>query len=606
MFRKPFRVKSSTITRKSIRRKLRADIIKQFASLTEDEVNQLIPSKEELTATIAITHSKEEVVIYSIAGEPLLFTYNNTLYPTVYAAWMLPHLLLAMITWPNVFDKMISGADLMLPGVTAVSHVEWVKHQACTIALSDCLVPVAVGLTAVSHQQAKDARMRGKGVYVLHTYRDYLWEFGTKCKAPTQCMISTYSLRGSTDTLQLENLAIANDLDLCEEQESIDQSGMNEMEGSAALNITTTATDESKQIDDPCKVDSNNDSTGREGATEESTQEAEGTATENSEVAINPTDTMDQLYQKCFMKAVISCLRNKTELPLLASSFNRIMQSYCEEGENLNIKKSSYKKFLTFLKVMKERGIIDFKDTARGVQSITTIQRGHPEVKAFAANYPVEEVTEIPSESNDDALVWEKGPIIEELYMANKQTAFIFSNLDWKNKLFNVADVRAAITSYIKAHDLINPHQTRLVNLNDALGNCLLTKNDKGNALSWEEIMKRFTAKMSNCHQIILPNDDRPILRKGKVDLINVSIVRRSGNKKVTLIDNLESFGIPVDKFMHTLQNMAAASTCTYSVPGKKSTGTQVMVQGSQIKIVSRILIENLKIPKKFITGIGK
>lgn len=28
---------------------------------------------------------------------------------------------------------------------------------------------------------------------------------------------------------------------------------------------------------------------------------------------------------------------------------------------------------------MKERGIIDFKDTARGVQSITTIQRGHPE-----------------------------------------------------------------------------------------------------------------------------------------------------------------------------------------------------------------------------------
>ena len=63
------------------RKKLRNDIIKQFAALTEQDIDQLIP-KEELTITVVITHSKEEVIIYSIAGEPLLFTYNNVLYPT--------------------------------------------------------------------------------------------------------------------------------------------------------------------------------------------------------------------------------------------------------------------------------------------------------------------------------------------------------------------------------------------------------------------------------------------------------------------------------------------------------------------------------------------
>lgn len=63
------------------RKKLRNDIIKQFTALTEQDVDQLIP-KEELTITVAVTHSKEEIIIYSVAGEPLVFTYNNVLYPT--------------------------------------------------------------------------------------------------------------------------------------------------------------------------------------------------------------------------------------------------------------------------------------------------------------------------------------------------------------------------------------------------------------------------------------------------------------------------------------------------------------------------------------------
>ena len=38
-------------------------------------------------------------------------------------------------------------------------------------------------------------------------------------------------------------------------------------------------------------------------------------------------------------------------------------------------------------------------------------------------------------------------------------------------------------------------------------------------------------------------------------------VVQRTGNKKVTLVDNLGLYGIPADELAHTLQKVVAAST---------------------------------------------
>lgn len=41
--------------------------------------------------------------------------------------------------------------------------------------LGDCRAPVAVGKAAVSRSEMQSSGMKGRGVCVLHTYKDYLW-----------------------------------------------------------------------------------------------------------------------------------------------------------------------------------------------------------------------------------------------------------------------------------------------------------------------------------------------------------------------------------------------------------------------------------------------
>ena len=49
MFHKPFRVKSSTQMKGSDKKKLKAELKKKFAALTDDDaLNALIPAKEEV------------------------------------------------------------------------------------------------------------------------------------------------------------------------------------------------------------------------------------------------------------------------------------------------------------------------------------------------------------------------------------------------------------------------------------------------------------------------------------------------------------------------------------------------------------------------------
>lgn len=51
------------------------------------------------------------------------------------------------------------------------------------------------------------------------------------------------------------------------------------------------------------------------------------------------------------------------------------------------------------------------------------------------------------------------------------------------------------------------------------------------------------------------------VCRKGRLEHIALSVVRRASNKNCTLVDNLELYGIVPDEFARTMQRLAAAST---------------------------------------------
>ncbi|XP_029362106.1 eukaryotic translation initiation factor 2D isoform X3 [Echeneis naucrates] len=180
MFSKSFRVKSNTVIKGSDRRKLKADVSAAFASLSADELSELIPNKEEINVVKIYAHKGEAVTLYVLHKNPLFFELEKRLYPTVYVLWRYPALLPTFKTWPPVLQKLIGGADLMLPGVVVPSTgLPQVKRgDCCAVTLVNNGASVAVGTAALSSEEMQSSGMKGRGVCVLHTYMDNLCPSG--------------------------------------------------------------------------------------------------------------------------------------------------------------------------------------------------------------------------------------------------------------------------------------------------------------------------------------------------------------------------------------------------------------------------------------------
>ncbi|XP_042782168.1 uncharacterized protein LOC122212373 [Panthera leo] len=102
-----------------------------------DQVSVLVPGKEELNIVKLYAHRGDAVTVYVSGGNPILFEVEKNLYPTVYALWSYPDLLPAFTTWPPVLEKLMGGADLMLPGlvVPPAGLPQVQKGDLCAIAL---------------------------------------------------------------------------------------------------------------------------------------------------------------------------------------------------------------------------------------------------------------------------------------------------------------------------------------------------------------------------------------------------------------------------------------------------------------------------------------
>lgn len=81
-----------------------------------------------------------------------------------------------------------SGSDLMIPGVITIlpshSHALPLKEDTlvCVVPYRST-VPVAVGRMAISSNQIRDGE-KGKAVFTIQTYKDALWERGSKADPP--------------------------------------------------------------------------------------------------------------------------------------------------------------------------------------------------------------------------------------------------------------------------------------------------------------------------------------------------------------------------------------------------------------------------------------
>lgn len=590
-------MKSNTSIRGSDRRKLRSDVSNAFPNLSQDEITEIIPNKEEISVMRLMTHSGQNVTVFCLSGEPIFFEVEKKVFPTVHTLWKFPDLLLNFKTWPPVFEKLQGGADLMLPGVilpceglSALGRFE--RGTLCSVCLKGNRAPVAVGTTLVSSKDLLEDGLRGKGVKIEHVYLDQLWAQGSKTQLP--------QLNETNEQVEMANVNDHMQELSFDETEDINHKEVEETESSEGFAQRDGRREEEVSVQESNGLNPLSTSVTNADSDEVGQEFLEFEGETNSQDKL--LENMDDLLEYCFFCSLLRM--KKVELPVLTSTFSRsYLLPSCPEGKSVDIKKSSYKKLSKFLQCMQERGLISLQEASKGVDHITRIAWDHPELKDFKANAPA--VDSVSAETSSPSSCSAEPPCIEELFSVSAALLPIFSEFGFrKNDIINHAGVRSTMTNYVKAHDLVSNEDKRMVLLDPSLTKILLNKHEDIEVLPWDRLFERVSSKMNNCHRITLPGQE-PIVRKGKIDSIEIKVEQRMGNKKVTLIRNLESYGIDPQEFAHNVQIKAACSTSVSQLPGKHTApGLQVLVQGNQVAIVAKFLLDEYKIPKRYISGL--
>ncbi|XP_072305808.1 eukaryotic translation initiation factor 2D [Eucyclogobius newberryi] len=581
MFTKPFRVKANTVIKGSDRRKLKVDISAAFPVLTADELSDLVPNKDELNVVKIYAHKGDSMTLYVLNKNPLFFELEKRIYPTVYVLWRFPALLPTVTTWPPVLDKLIGGADLMLPGLVTqcgLPHVK--KGDCCAVKVFNNGAPVAVGTAAVSSTEMQSSGMKGRGVSILHTYMDALWAFGDKSDPP--------SLPESTETTQEEDVN-GEEFDPGDElgKEDPVATCFNEAHGQEVTDQSCPGMEQLSLADEiQQEIDM-----------EKKTEDEQKSAQE----------LMDALLFRCFLHALKMKVK-KSDLPLLTSTFLRNhMFACCPRGKQLDIKKSSYKKLSKFLQTMQQQhSLIRVKELTKGVESIVEVDWKNRELRSFSVSEEAASEIEPAPEGQEGDIPYHP-PEINTVYSVSARVEPLF--LDAKKRKGNVlqaAEVRIIITDYVKKNELVAENNKNYVMISPTLCDCLLEKSEyhEVESIKWDDLFSRTLCKMQECYQIVFPGQE-PLTKKGHLESIDISVASRGSNKKVTLIKNLEVYGLDPSIVATALQRRVQASSVIHPLPGAKDR-VLVQIQGNQIHQVGNLLLDHYKVPRKFIQGLEK
>ncbi|KAG8451381.1 hypothetical protein GDO86_003548 [Hymenochirus boettgeri] len=541
MFAKAFKIKSNTAIKGSDRRKLRANISSTFPSLTEENLSKLMPSKEELNIVKVYVHKGDAVTIYVHIRNPIMFELERNLYPTVYTLWKYPDLLPGFITWTPVLEKMTGGADLMLPGVVVppCGVPDIQQGSLCAVTLVGNRAPVAIGLATRSTKEMLASGMKGKGFNILHTFGDQLWAFGDKSCPPIIPVLEN-------------NLAFVELEAQKESKETVSEAEAPQME-LEGLHLS---------VEDSGVPHVTEENQGHSDL-EQHIETGDTTPCQKS-----PQEDMDNLLHQCFFHAL------------------------------------KYK-LSKFLDTMQNRKVLQVKELNKGVESIVEINWKHPDVRAFIASNSVLVDQEASKEMDESVEPLYHPPEIITLYGISSKILPLFKEAGHgKGDLLSQSDVRSIIITYVKNNELVDSNNKNLVNINPILCDCLLEKSEHNEVsfLKWDDLLSRCLERMQHFHQVTFPGHP-PISRKGNIEPIDISVAQRASNKKVTMIKNLELYGLDPSSIGNMLQQRVQASaTCTV-IPGSKDR-IQVQIQGNQVSQIGRLLLEDFKIPRKYITGL--
>lgn len=298
-------------------------------------------------------------------------------------------------------------------------------------------------------------------------------------------------------------------------------------------------------------------------------------------------ESEDELLKRSFLTA-LKREGKQMVLPLLTSTFYRCYVVPAADHP-IELKKTSYKKLSKFLNEMSADRFITVKEEQKGIEKITAINFLHPDLIEFVPKVQPKDGN-VDSQNGTNLFVTE----MTELYLVTDETAKFFAR-------FNIGigdgvektQFKKILKEYVCNNKLQNSKNSHMVHCNEILsaicGGCEL--------IEFDQLFSTILSKMTHSFEMRSKNE----LKSSKNPIIQMTLATRSGNKKVTLVNNLEAFGIRLSEFEKACKIGVAASTSVTKLVNQK--GEQLLVQGNQIRFIHKLLTETYKIPSKNIVG---
>lgn len=165
--------RSKTLLKNKEVRTFKAEILKQFPNVQEDELSLVIPNK----ANVNLTKLANKTLLYSLDGIILFFDVEgrNNLYPSLNFLWKFPNTLKSFVVHAPVSQFLLKGADLMTPGLFSTANLDGITvGEKLCVRVRGNPMPFAVGDSSVNWISLQKCPRRGKALSVLHVYGDLI------------------------------------------------------------------------------------------------------------------------------------------------------------------------------------------------------------------------------------------------------------------------------------------------------------------------------------------------------------------------------------------------------------------------------------------------
>lgn len=545
MFKKDPHIKALSNLKNSERKKLLQTCKQQTGDSDYNFSTSIIKQTNYIAQNSAGTVYTDELNI------PIWFKekHGELLFPTVYTCWSNSDLLPIVLTHDFVIEERIfNGANLMLAGTLPPFDSRCVPATVCAIASKQAPTEVmAVGIVQLNLPSYDSVvGQSGVAVKVMHYLSDGL------------SRVFKVNLEPSTETFDKD----ANNGENVEEEEEEEPSEANQ-----------AIPPEECRLDDIAEV--------------------------LSELRVEDVDHL-------FTRALYFTLTHDTKLtlPVSASNFisNHILLNLPPVDHNqVNIKKTSWKKTAKFLKHFEKEGYLKLKGKGDDL-TIVGINKEKDELKAFVP-YTVggaNNGSKSSSKSSSDMMY------SETLYKPVNLAKEFLQQVDIPpTMLYTSQELKNAVTQYISTKSLADSKNQKMVLLDDLLYAMVNRKSktqEAARCVNRAQIMDTFLSNNFTEYFQLYKDENTPLFKnpiRGGLPRIRIVTEMKIGRKVVTRVSNFEAFKMDPEALAASLRKICSGSTTIGETMTSPKTA-EVQVQGPHGQLIIDYLNKQ-GIPTKWI-----